>query len=81
MWLTHLYVAPMYMISYVLSNDVAMQIYEAEASERGSGRDLLEENLDTDEMTLLSFVSSAGLADPFTQGRVAQLRETFRKVF
>ena len=78
--LTHLYVAPMYMISYVVSNDAAMQIYEAEDLESGSGRKLLEDNLNTEEMTLLSFVESAGLTDPFAKGRVAQLRKTFEKV-
>ncbi len=79
--LTHLYIAPMYIISYVVSNDVAMQIYQAEQSESGSGRKLLEDNLDTREVTLLSFVKAAGLTDPFEKGRVATLRKTFEEAF
>jgi len=79
--LTHLYIAPMYMISYVVSNDVAMQIYQAEDAEPGNGRKLLEDNLATEEGALLSFVGSAGLRDPFEKGRVATLRKTFETVF
>lgn len=79
--LAHLYIAPMYMLSYVLSNDLAMQIYQAEEAAAGEGLKLLESNLTTESVTLLSFVESAGLKDPFAAGRAAQLRETFEKVF
>jgi len=78
--ISHLYIAPVYMLSYVLSNDLAMQIYQAEDAASGAGKKLLEDNLDTEEATLLSFASAAGLTDPFAEGRVAQLRETFEKV-
>ena len=78
--ISHLYIAPLYMISYVLSNDLAMQIYEAEDAASGEGKKLLENNLATEEVTLLAFVKSAGLTNPFTEGRVAQLRKTFEKV-
>lgn len=78
--IAHLYVAPVYMVSYVLSNDVAMQIYQAEDSASGSGRQLLENNLATEELSLLSFVSAAGLTDPFAEDRLIRLRETFEKV-
>ena len=79
--IAHLYIAPVYMVSYVVSNDVAMQIYQAEATEAGAGRKIMEENLATEEVTITAFVDAAGLTDPFTEGRVAQLRETFEKVF
>ena len=78
--IAHLYIAPVYMVSYVLSNDVAMQIYEAEEASSGGGRQLMENNLATEEQSLVSFVRSAGLTDPFAEGRLAQLRETFEKV-
>lgn len=78
--ITHLYIVPMYMVSYVLSNDLAMQIYEAEDAESGAGKKLLEDNLTTEEISILSFAKSAGLTDPFAEGRVAQLRKTFEKV-
>ena len=78
--LAHLYIAPVYMVSYVLSNDLSMQIYQAEEAASGTGKKLLEDNLDTEEVSLLSFAKSAGLTNPFTGGRVEQLRKTFEKV-
>ncbi len=78
--LAHLYIAPMYMSSYVVSNDLAMQIYQAEDASVGRGRQLFEDNLDTQEVSLIAFAKSARLQDPFEEGRVAQLRETFEKV-
>ena len=79
--LSHLFVAPVYMISYVVSNDLAMQIYQAELAKSGDGRQLFENNLATEESSLMAFATTAGLADPFEKGRVAQLRETFEAVF
>ena len=79
--ISHFYIAPMYIISYVVSNDVAMQIYQEEDAQAGNGRQLFEDSLGTEELTLLSFVESVGLADPFEKGRVAQLRQTFEKAF
>ena len=76
----HLYTAPMYIVSYVLSNDLAMQIYEAEASASGEGKELLESNLTTEDLSILAFVQSSGLQDPFAEGRVEQLQEIFEKV-
>lgn len=78
--LKHFYIAPMYIISYVVSNDAAMQIYQAEDAASGAGLALLEDNLDTEEKTFLAFAKTAGLDDPFEKGRVAQLRKTFEKV-
>ena len=76
----HFFIAPMYVISYVVSNDAAMQIYQAEQGAKGEGLKLLENNLATEEATFLAFVNAAGLKDPFSDGRVAELRKTFEKV-
>ena len=78
--INHFFIAPVYVISYVVSNDAAMQIYQAESKEKGAGLTLYENNLATQEPTFLAFMESAGLQDPFTAGRVAKLRETFEKV-
>ncbi len=78
--ITHLYVSPMYIVSYVLSNDLAMQIYQAEDTASGEGKKLLESNLTTEDASIMAFVKSSGLQDPFADGRVAQLRGTFEKV-
>ena len=72
---THFYTNPMYIISYVVSNDAAMQLYQLELAETGAGRSLYEENLDTWEMYFLAFLEEAGLQSPF--GRVAEVRDFF----
>ncbi len=71
---THFFTNPMYIISYVVSNDAALQLYQAEEAAPGSGLSLLEENLDTQEACFLSFVESAGLKSPFAQGRIGEVR-------
>ena len=76
----HFFIVPMYVISYVVSNDAAMQIYEKEIAESGSGLKVWEDNLTTLESGFLAFMEEAGLDSPFTEGRVAQLRKTFETV-
>lgn len=71
----HFFIAPMYVISYVVSNDVAMQIYQAELAQAGDGAALWEKGLYTTQMGLLGFVEEMELTSPFAEGRVAQIRE------
>ena len=78
--INHFFIAPVYIISYVVSNDAAMQIYQAEHKKEGAGLKLFEDNLASQEPTFLAFVKSAGLQSPFVEGRVEQLRETFEDV-
>ena len=78
--INHFFIAPVYIISYVVSNDAAMQIYQAEDKQEGAGLKLLEDNLATQERTFLAFVKSAGLQPPFVDGRVEALRDTFEDV-
>ena len=73
--MTHFYTNPMYIISYVVSNDAAMQLYQLELEEAGAGLTRYEENLDTWEMYFLAFLEEAGLQSPFD--RVAEVREFF----
>ena len=70
----------MYVVSYVVSNDAALQIYELEKASTGAGLELYENNLDTMEAGFLAFVESAGLSSPFVSGRVAQVRKTLEAV-
>ena len=67
----------MYIFSYIVSNDAAMQLYQREQQQKGAGLALLEENLDTQEVSFLAFLDSAGLESPFTPSRVQAVRETF----
>lgn len=76
----HFYSDPMYLISYVVSNDAAFQLYQMEQEKTGTGLALYEEQLTTEETYFLSFVQNAGLASPFADGRVAQVRKTLEQV-
>ena len=73
----HFFTNPLYIISYVVSNDAAMQIYAKELSEKGAGLALLEENFTTEEVSFLAFAESAGLESPFAPGRVEAVRDLF----
>ena len=75
------YIDPMYMISYVISSDVALQFYEMEQKEPGSGLRHYEASLTTKEEKLLSVVKETGLRSPFAPGRVQEVRDAFTKGF
>jgi len=62
---THFYTNPLYVISYVVSNDAAMQLYTLERETPGEGLRRLETHLDTGESFFLAFLESAGLESPF----------------
>lgn len=76
----HFFTSPVYVFSYVVSNDAAMQIYQMEQAEPGAGLALMQEHMDTDVEEFLAFVESAGLESPFVEGRLESVAEVFRKV-
>ena len=76
----HFYISPMYIISYVVSNDAALQLYQLEKANRGAGLNVLTANLDTTQGDFLAFVESAGLVSPFAPGRVEAVRKTLEGV-
>ena len=78
--ITHFYTNPMYVFSYVVSNDAAMQMYQLEQEETGSGLRLMEENLDTLQSYFQAFLEEAGLESPFAEGRIQEVRRTFEEV-
>ncbi len=73
----HFYIYPLYVISYVVSNDAAMQLYELELETPGAGRDRFEAGLTAEEGTFLAFLQSAELESPFTEQRVEAVKELF----
>ena len=75
----HFYENPLYIISYVVSNDAAMQLYQLELQTEGAGKAVFEENLDTEEYYFLAFLEEAGLESPF--GRVAEVRTLMEERF
>ena len=76
----HFFTNPMYIISYVVSNDAALQLYQLEKQTKGAGLAKYEENLDTLEGDFLAFITSAELESPFVEGRVAAVRKTLEQV-
>lgn len=80
-YINHYYTNPLYVLSYVVSNDAAMQLYQLEAENAGAGLACLEANFATEEYFLLSFLEGAGLESPFAPGRLASVRDTFAAFF
>ena len=76
----HFYTNPMYVFSYVVSNDAALQLYQLEKEASGAGLAKYQENLDTQETYFLAFLESAGLESPFAEGRIQAVRETLEDV-
>lgn len=69
--ITHLYTSPFYIISYVVSNDAAFQLYQLEQEEAGAGLERYEELVQTDEdVPFLTFLEDSGLESPFAHGRL-----------
>lgn len=80
MMIPHFFRSPFYTISYCISNDVALQIYEAELKEDGAGLKKYCELLQyTAENTTDEALSQANLEDPFTAERVAELTEFLKE--
>lgn len=73
--ITHYFSNPMYIISYVVSNDAALQLYQLEQSQSGAGLAALESNLATTQAYFLAFLEEAGLTSPFAEGRLAAVKQ------
>jgi oligoendopeptidase F len=78
--ISHFYTDPLYNISYVLSNDLALQFYQKEQLYEGSGLKLYEQCLTDQGSDILVFVETYHLDSPFTEGRLEAIAETFRDI-
>lgn len=72
----HLFTNPLYVVSYVVSNDAALQLYQLELEEAGKGLSVYDANLASSESGFLAFVASAGLESPFAEGRLDEVKRT-----
>lgn len=77
---SHFYSNPMYIVSYVTSNDVALQIYQLEKEETGAGLALYEQALLSQESYLIYFAESSGLVSPFAEGRIHEVSQSLREI-
>ena len=76
----HFFTSPTYVISYVVSNDVAMQLYQLEKANSGAGLSCYVDNLTTEQERLLDFAAAAGLESPFAPGRIQSVKKTLEAV-
>lgn len=74
----HFFTDPMYTVSYVLSNDLAMQIYQLELENSGSGLSLYENMLPSQDSYILTFAETHGLKNPFSQERIQSVAAFFQ---
>lgn len=74
--ITHLFIEPLYMASYVASNDVAFQIYQKEIASPGAGLKIYEQMLLSEDSYLVAFAESYGLENPFDPDRVLEVCRT-----
>ena len=73
----HFFIAPFYVISYCISNDAALQIFEAE-TEDGDGLELYNTLLaNSAGNTILALMEQADMESPFDDDRAGELAEFF----
>ena len=80
-YIPHFYTNPMYVSSYIFSNDAAMQLYQLECQQSGAGIALYQQSLSTQQPYFLAFLEEAGLESPFAPGRLEEVAAAFRVVF
>lgn len=74
----HFFEQPFYVISYPVSNDIALQIWELEQQERGAGLAKYLEALPRNYDGMIATAEAAGLQSPFAPGRIASAAEDIR---
>jgi len=79
--ITHIFIEPLYMASYVASNDVAFQIYQKELAQPGEGLKLYNQILSSQDRYLIAFTESYGLENPFDPERVMKICRTLDPLF
>lgn len=79
---THFFEVPYYVISYAVSADTALQVYEREKEESGAGLAAYERLLDrTAGDGVQTVMTEAGLENPFRAGALQQIAEFYRQEF
>ncbi len=76
----HLYENPFYVISYPVSVDAAMQLYEAELESAGLGVEIYDAMLPFENMQLVEALEKAGFSSPFESGRLDAAANILREV-
>ncbi len=77
----HFFESPFYVVSYPVSNDIALQIYELEKQQSGAGVEMLCTMIPRQYESLMDTALSAGLESPFAPGRVQKIAADVCQVF
>lgn len=75
----HFFTDPMYVLSYVVSNDLAMQIYELEVSQPGTGAALYERCISAEQADIDTFTEEYALTAPLAEGRLPAVASFLKK--
>ena len=78
--ITHFFEQPFYVITYPVSHDIAMQIFQLEEANPGVGLEKFQEMLPREYKNMLDTALNAGLDSPFDPGRLEKVAETMREI-
>ena len=76
----HYFEQAFYIVSYPISDDLAMQIFDLERVETGAGMQRYLDNLERDFSGILGLVDAGGFDSPFAPGRVEAIAATAREI-
>ena len=76
--IAHFFEYPFYVITYPVSNDIAMQIYELSQDGGTAGLDKYNELLSREYTGFLDNIEEAGFTSPFESGRVQRVADDMR---
>lgn len=78
--INHFFIAPYYVISYCTSADAALQIFELEEQQKGTGLEKYMELISqAGELDFLELLDHAEMTSPFADDRIDYLESYFRK--
>lgn len=78
--ITHFFEQPFYVITYPVSHDIAMQIFQLEEAQPGEGLEKFMEMLPREYPDMLDSALNAGLESPFDPGRLEAVADTMRRI-
>lgn len=76
----HYFEQAFYIVSYPISDDLAMQIFDLERGEPGAGMQRYLDNLERDFSGMMGLVDVGGFDSPFAPGRVEAIAATAREI-
>lgn len=78
--ITHFFEQPFYVITYPVSHDIAMQIFQLEQESPGAGMEKYQSLLPREYSDLLDTALNSGLESPFDPGRVKKVASTLQDI-